>query len=178
MQGINGIELYPSAYNHLLDLAESSLPRLTYMTDGADSDFTRERDVENKRIKPFLKKLGYTENEYQQQLYMEIGNHNHALIPDFVIHPIVTSGHQSAAFIIEAKLSISSTKLLEEAKTQARGYAKLLNAKYSVIAAKEGIWISDARDDYSKDILSFTWSELNDEDHFFTVFKQLGNGKV
>ncbi len=89
------------------------------MTDGADSDFTRERDVENKRIKPFLKKLGYTENEYQQQLYMEIGNHNHALIPDFVIHPIVTSGHQSAAFIIEAKLSISSTKLLEEAKTQA-----------------------------------------------------------
>lgn len=155
MQGINGTELFPSAYNHLLDWAKSSLPRLTYMTDNDNSNFTREKDVENKRIKPFLKKLGYTENEYQQQLYIEIGNHNHALIPDFVIHPIVSSGHQSAAFLIEAKLSIPSAKLLEEAKTQARGYSKLLNAKYSVIAAKEGIWISGAHDDYSKDILSF-----------------------
>ncbi len=178
MQGINGVEIYPSVYNHLLDMAECDLPRLEYITDDTDDDFVREKDVENKLIKPFLEKLGYTENEYQQQLYIEIGNHNHALIPDFAIHPVVTSGHQSADFLIEAKFSIPSTKLLEEAKAQARGYAKLLNTKYSVVAAKEGIWISRASDDYSKDVFSFSWAELKDEDKFFKVFKLIGNGKM
>ena len=98
-------------------------------------------------IKPFLTELGYYEKDYKQQLYIEIGNHNHALIPDFVINPIVSKGHQSADFLVEAKFSISSNKLLEDAKNQARGYAKLLNAKYSVVAAKEGIWISEKTDD-------------------------------
>ena len=178
MQGINGVELYPSTYNHLLDMAKSDLARLEYVVDEADGIYAREKDVENKLIKPFLKKLGYTENEYKQQLYIEIGNHNHALIPDFVIHPVVSSGHQSADFLVEAKLTISSNKLLEEAKTQARGYAKLLNAQYSVIAAKEGIWISKADDDYSKDVLTFSWAELKNEDNFFDVFKLIGNGKI
>ncbi len=178
MQGINGVEIYPSVYNHLLDMVKSDLPRFNYAMENSDSDFAREKDVENKLIKPFLEKLGYSEKEYRQQLYIEIGNHNHALIPDFVIHPVVTSGHQSAAFLVEAKLSIPSKKLLEEAKTQARGYAKLLNAKYSVIAAKEGFWISQVSDDYSKDILAYSWAELKDEDNFFKVFKLLGNGKI
>ena len=178
MQGINGVELYPSVYNHLLDMAGCDLPRLEYMTDDTGGNLTREKDVENQLIKPFLDKLGYTENEYRQQLYIEIGNHNHALIPDFVIHPVVSSGHQSADFLVEAKFSIPSVKLLEEAKTQARGYAKLLNAKYSVVAAQEGIWISQTEDDYSKDILSFSWAELKVEDNFFKVFKLIGNGKV
>ena len=178
MQGINGVELYPSVYNHLLDMAGCDLPRLEYVTDDTGDNLTREKDVENQLIKPFLDKLGYTENEYQQQLYIEIGNHNHALIPDFVIHPVVSSGHQSADFLVEAKFSISSVKLLEEAKTQARGYAKLLNAKYSVVAAKEGVWISQAEDDYSKDVLSFSWTELRVVNNFFKVFKLIGNGKL
>ena len=178
MQGINGVELYPSTYNHLLDMAQSDLERLEYIVDESDNHYTREKDVENKLIKPFLEKLGYAENEYRQQLYIEIGNHNHALIPDFVIHPMISSGHQSADFLVEAKLTIASNKFLEEAKTQARGYAKLLNAKYSVIASKEGIWISKANDDYSKDVLAFSWTELKNEDNFFDVFKLIGNGKI
>ena len=178
MQGINGVELYPSTYNHLLDMAKSNLARLEYVVDETDNNLAREKDVENKLIKPFLKNLGYAENEYQQQLYIEIGNHNHALIPDFVIHPVISSGHQSADFLVEAKLTIPSYKLLEEAKTQARGYAKLLNARYSVIASKERIWISKADDDYSRDILTFSWAELKKEDNFFTVFKLIGNGKI
>lgn len=178
MQGINGVELYPSTYNHLLDMANSDLPRLQYIVDETDDIYTLEKDVENKPIKPFLEKLGFAENEYKQQVCIEVGNHNLTLIPDFVIHPVVYSGHQSADFLVEAKLTIPSNKLLEEAKTQARGYAKLLNAKYSVIAAKEGIWISKANDDYSKDILNFSWTELKNEDNFFDVFKLLGNGKI
>lgn len=178
MQGINGMELYPSVYNHLLELADSDLPRLKYFVNNTDIEYVSEKDVENKLIKPLLEKLGYSESEYLEQLYIEIGNHNHALIPDFVIHPIVTSGHQSADFLIEAKCSIPSTIQLEEAKKQARGYAKLLNAKYSVVAAKEGIWISQAKDDYTKDILAFSWVELKHEDNFFQLSKLIGNGKV
>lgn len=178
MQGINGVELYPSIYNHLLDMAKSDLPRLEYVVDETEGIYAREKDVEDQLIKPFLEKLGYTDSEYQQQLYIEIGNHNHALIPDFVIHPVLNPGHQSADFLVEAKITIPSGKLLEEAKTQARGYAKLLNARYSVIAAKEGVWISTVDDDYSKDVLVFSWAELKNEDNFFTVFKLIGNGKI
>lgn len=178
MQGINGVELYPSVYNHLLDLTKADLPRLTFIENSENLTLSREKDVENQLIKPFLTNLGYSETDYRQQLYIEIGNHNHALIPDFVIHPVVSKGHQSAAYLIEAKYSIATTKLLEEAKTQARGYAKLLDAKYSVIASKEGIWITSREDDYSKDILSFPWAELQNADNFHMVFTLLGKGKI
>lgn len=177
MQGINGVELMPSVYNHLLDITGSHLSKLEFYADNTDSVYNREKDVEEKLIKPFLKDLGYAEIEYQQQLYIEIGNHNHALIPDFVIHPIVSSGHQSADFIIEAKLSIPTKSLLEEAKKQARGYAKLLGAKYTVIAAKEGIWITERQDDYDDEILSASWGEMQEADCFLEVFKLIGNEK-
>lgn len=178
MQGINGVELFPSVYNHLLNIAKSNLPKLEFTINNNDMVFSREKDVENKLIKPFLKELGYNESDYRQQLYIEIGNHNHALIPDFVIHPIVSKGHQSADFLIEAKLSIPSNKILEEVKTQARGYANLLKAKYSIIAAKEGIWIMDSSDDYSDSIISLTWTDLQNEDNFYKVFNIIGNGKI
>lgn len=178
MQGINGVELYPSVYNHLLDLAKADLPRFEFVENGENLTLSREKDVEDQLIKPFLTNLGYSETDYRQQLYIEIGNHNHALIPDFVIHPIVSKGHQSAAYLIEAKYSIATAKLLEEAKTQARGYAKLLDAKYSVIASMEGIWITSREDDYSKDILSFSWAALQNADNFHMVFALLGNGKI
>ena len=178
MQGLNGVELYPSAYNHLLDMTESDLPRLEFAINNDDPVLFREKDVENQLIKPFLAELGYTEKDYKQQLYIEIGNHNHALIPDFVINPIVTKGHQSADFLVEAKYSVSSNKLLEEAKTQARGYAKLLNAKYAVIASKEGVWITDVADDYTASILSFSWCDLKNEDNFHKVFNIIGRGKI
>ena len=178
MQGINGVELFPSVYNHLLNIAKSNLPRLEFTINNNDKVLSREKDVENKLIKPFLKELGYNESDYRQQLYIEIGNHNHALIPDFVIHPIVSKGHQSADFLIEAKLSIPSNKILEETKTQARGYANLLKAKYSIIAAKEGIWIMDSSDDYSDSIIALTWTDLQNEDNFYEVFNIIGNGKI
>ncbi|MBP3663673.1 MAG: hypothetical protein J6J03_00780, partial [Tyzzerella sp.] len=178
MQGINGVELYPSVYNHLLDLVKSDLPRFAFVENSENLSLSREKDVENQLIKPFLAQLGYSEADYRQQLYIEIGNHNHALIPDFVIHPNVSKGHQSAAYLIEAKYSIATTKLLEEAKTQARGYAKLLDAQYSVIASKEGIWITSREDDYSKNVLSFSWFALQNVDNFHMVFALLGKGKI
>lgn len=173
MQGINGVELFPSVYNHLLDIAKSDLPRMdAFVSDGTNQVFKLEKDVEEILIKPFIGKLGYSKNDYQQQFYIPIGNHNHALISDFVINPKITKGHQSGDILIEAKISITSKRNLEVVKTQARSYAKMFNAKYSLIASQEGIWLTGISDDYSEDILSFTWDELKIEDNFikFLIF--------
>lgn len=177
MQGINGVELYPSVYNHLLDIAKSNLPKFDFAIDNSYSDLKREKDVEDKLVKPFLEKLGFFENDYVQQLQIRVGNHNFKLIPDFVINPNVSNGHHSAQYHIEVKFSIPNLKFLEDVKIQARSYAKQLGTFYSVIASKEGIWISEKADDYTNDILSFSWKELNNEDIFYEVFKILGKGK-
>ncbi len=179
MQGINGVELYPSVYNHLLDIAKSDLPRMdAFASDGTNQVFKLEKDVEEILIKPFIGKLGYSGNDYRQQFYIPIGNHNHALISDFVINPKMSKGHQSGDILIEAKITVTSKRNLEEVKTQARSYAKMFNAKYSLIASQEGIWLTGISDDYSEDIMSFTWDELKQEDNFYKVFNLLGKGKI
>ena len=177
MQGINGVELYPSVYNHLLNIAKSDLTKFDFAIENNHTELKREKDVEDKLVKPFLEKLGFSENDYVQQLQIRVGNHNFKLIPDFVINPVVANGHHSADYHIEVKFSISSSKVLDDVKVQARSYAKQLGTAYSVIAAKEGIWISEKADDYTNDILSFSWEELNNEDNFYKVFKILGKGQ-
>lgn len=175
MQGINGVEIKPSEYNHLMDLVKAEVPRLEFIITNGDEEFVNEKDIENKLIKPLIKKLDYSEEAYLQQLYMEIGNHNHVLIPDFVLLPVTTRGHQSAFAIIEAKHHIANQKAMEEAKIQARSYAVQLKAKYSVIASKDKVWVFDPEDDFTKDIFSATWNELNAPDVFSKLFKLIGN---
>lgn len=174
MQGINGVELLPSQYNYLMDKAEATVPRLEFCISSGDSKFALEKDVENKLIKPLLVKLGYTENDYVQQLYIEIGNRNHALIPDFVIMPHKTKGHYSSKHLIEAKLSIPSLAYLEEVKTQARSYAKLLGVECAVVASKEKLWVTSQSDDYSADVFSASWDELKNADVFTQLLKLIG----
>lgn len=179
MQGINGVEILPSVYNYLIQLSNIDVPSIEAFGYCEKTPISREKDVENLLVKPLIAKLGYLECEYCQQLVIRIGNHQNKLIPDFVIHPRVTTGHQSADYIIEAKFSITTMRELEDAKIQARSYAKLLNAKYSVIAAKEGIWITSKSDDYSENVLHYLWEELKIEDNFYKIFTLIGNsGKM
>lgn len=175
MQGINGVEIPPSAYNHLLDISQCDLPRMVCIHDSPETTYATEKDVEQKLVKPFLSRLGYSEADYRQQLYIEVGNHNFALIPDFVILPRVTGDHHSAYILLEAKLSIATAKFLRDAKKQARSYAKQLGAAYCILASKEGIWISHFQDDYDEDIVTLSWAALNDADTFFSVRKLIGN---
>lgn len=174
MQGINGVEIPPSAYNHLLDISQCELPRIEHIQEDADILYFNEKDVEKKLIKPFLARLGYSEADYQQQLYIEVGNHNFALIPDFVIQPRVTADHHSAYILLEAKHSIATAKQLRETKKQARSYAKQLGAIFCIVASKEGIWISHFQDDYDEDIVTLSWAALNDADTFFSVRRLIG----
>ena len=174
MQGLNGVELKPSEFNRILDLAKADVPRLKYDIPDNDSEFNRERDVENKLVKPLLERLDYSDSDYIQQLYIEIGNHNHALIPDFVLLPSKSHGRQIAFAVLEAKLSITNQKQLEETITQARSYAKLLGAKYQMIASKEKLWLFSDKDDFAKDIFSADWFDLHDPDKFSQLYKLIG----
>ena len=71
------------------------IQRLEFIMDVGEEEYPNEKAVEEKLIKPLLKKLGYSVDDYMQQMYIEIGNHNHALIPDFVVNPLQKSDHQS-----------------------------------------------------------------------------------
>ena len=174
MQGINGIELRPSDYNYIINQSGIDLPKLEYTATEQSGEYVNEKQVEEELIKPLLKKLGYEESDYERQMYIEIGNHNHALIPDFVLSPNSTSGHYSGFAIVEAKRSIKNEKQLVAAKTQARSYAKLLGARYTVVASMEKVWIMSYRDDYTESFLERTWDDLSDTDALYEVEKTIG----
>ena len=174
MQGINGVELKPSEYNRVVEISTADVPKLEYVMSGGNENMVNEKAVEEKLIKPLLSKLDYTETDYVQQLSVPVGNHNRALIPDFVLLHKCNAGHHSAFAIIEAKRSITSAKQLEDVKAQARSYSKLLGVRYSVIASQEGIWVSSSKDDYSENIAEYTWEVLKDGDTFYRLSQILG----
>ena len=168
---------YASEYNRLAVLTDGKVPLLEYVMESGSSTFENEKAVEEKLIKPLIRRLGYSEEDYVQQLHIEIGNHNHALIPDFVLHPLSAQGHYSAYSVIEAKRSISNTKQLEATKTQVRSYAKLLGARYAVIASKEKVWVMSAKDDYSDAVFEAAWDELANADIFYSLNRLIGGNK-
>ena len=172
MQGINGVELKPSEYNRILQMGRSKAQKLEYVSVKAKGEYSTEKEVEEYIIKPLLKQLGYSEQDYVQQLYLEIGNHNHALIPDFVLLPEKRSGHQSAFAVIEAKRSIVNQQELGAALSQVRSYAKLLGAKYAAIISQEKVWVYSAEDDYSAVLFCVPASMTDDE--MFSLRKILG----
>ena len=174
MQGINGVELYPSVYNRLVTRTKANVLLLEYETTEGDDVYTCEKDVENKLIKPMIAKLGYDENEYEQQLYIEIGNSNKALIPDFVLLPDKTYGHISGFGIIEAKRSITTNETLKKVFVQARSYARILSTKYCAVASKEKIWITQRKDVYEAIIFEASWNQLNQNDYFYELDKLIG----
>lgn len=176
IQGINGVELKPSEYNHLLDLgdADKSIKRLAFKAPSGRQKLSNEKDVEKKLIKPLLEKLGYSENDYVQQLYIEVGNHNHLLIPDFVLLPDRKIGHQSAFAVVEAKHSVANKKDLQAAKIQARSYAVQLKARYSAVMSEEGIWVYSDTDDFTEEVYTAAWNELKKADAFSALFKIIG----
>lgn len=173
MQGLNGVELKPSEYNRLLELGDSTAIRLDYSAVNAENEYSTEKEVENNVIKPLLKKIGYSADDYVQQLYLEIGNHNHALIPDFVLLPERKGNNKTAFAVVEAKRSITSAKELNDAKSQVRSYAKLLGTKFAAIISQEKIWVFGSNDDYTKERFSCAVSELSD-DKLFELKKTIG----
>ncbi|MDD6658500.1 MAG: type I restriction enzyme HsdR N-terminal domain-containing protein [Eubacteriales bacterium] len=169
MQGVNGWYLKPSEFNHLMDLGNAPKLKLDYSMPLVDVEISKEKDVENKLIKRLLTQLKYKECDYTQQFRIKLGNHNTALIPDFVLLP--NSENKTAFAIIEAKITIPNKKALETVKVQAKSYARQLLAKYCIIASQEKVWIYCINDDYSKEIFSATWEDICKPDTFATLNK-------
>ena len=157
---------------HIDNFSLYAIINLEYVSVNAKGEYSTKKEVEEYIIKPLLKQLGYSEQDYVQQLYLEIGNHNHALIPDFVLLPEKHHGHQSAFAIIEAKRSITRQKELDEALSQVRSYAKLLGAKYAAIISQEKVWIYSTEDDFSATILGIPANMTDDE--LFSLREILG----
>lgn len=172
MQGINGVELKPSEYNHIIELGKCNVPRLEYVIPNSETEYVSEREVEELIIKPLLEKLGYHEQDYTQQLYIEIGNHNHILIPDFVLFPQKDNNSITAFAVIEAKRSITTKKQLAAALSQVSSYAKQLEAKHAAIISQEKIWLYSAIDKYSNVVLSIDICSMTD-DNIYVLKKHL-----
>ena len=177
MQGINGVELKPSAYNHILGLLQCNAKRLEYEDISADNHYVNEKDLEDRLIIPFLNKLGFSEEDYQRQVQLPIDNRNHTLIPDFVLNYNAHQGSHSAFAVLEANNSIHSDKELNEALSQVCSYALLLSVEYAVIASQEGIWITTNKDQYRTFVEKFSWDELVDDDNKYKVMKYLRNNQ-
>lgn len=177
MQGLNGVELKPSEYNHIVDKTKAKVTKLKYEEISIDNQYENERAVEDKLIKPFLRNIGYEETDYKQGIHVPIGNHNNTLIPDFVIAHKTYGGKHFAFAVVEAKKSIRNEKELSDALEQVRSYALLLSAKYAVIASQEGIWITDSKVGYMSFINEYTWNELSDNDNMYKVKSIIGKNK-
>ena len=113
--------------------------------------------------------MGYTEDDYTQQLRIDVGNHNSLLIPDFVLLPNQIGRNKTAFAVIEAKRSITNIKDRDAALGQARSYAKQLGARYSAVVSQEKLWITSIESDYSELLQEWAWSELGNLDNFMLV---------
>lgn len=169
LQGINGVELKPSEYNHILDLTKVKAERLEDAANLGTGEYVNEKAVEDAIIKPLIAKLGYSLDDYETQTRIPVGNHNTLLIPDFVLSPAKKGRYTFAYAIIEAKRSIVKNEELNDALGQARSYALELSVRHAAVASQEGIWITSVEDKYNQVIYNQTWDNLKNPDEFMKL---------
>ncbi len=176
MQGVNGVEIMPSQYNHILDVtkANKSICRFEDEETNMSADLRVEKDVENKLIIPLLAKLGYEDSDFVRQLNITVGNNNYVLIPDFVLLPKKKNGHYTAFAVIEAKFNIKSKKELEMTQEQALSYARQLDAKYAVVVDKNKLHIFAEQDGYNKVIFEMPMAKAGESDTLSKLRKIIG----
>ncbi len=179
MQGVNGTEISPETYNYIIQKAniddsfkiKYSLFKTNNKTGTLNFRIKNEHDVERKILEPLLEKLGWEKQDYETQKRVKMGR-NMRLIPDYLIQPdFKKEYHEKCYFIWEVKESISDDKELNEAKGQVISYARRLSTEKCAVISKEGIWIMDKKDDYTKDIFHSSFKDLKNPN----VFKKLIN---
>ena len=142
------------------DLAALPPPPKDYKYD--EMGLNVEHDVELKLLEPFLRNLGFTEEDWVKQFSIRIGREN-ASRPDYVIHLEKSGPTAKAAFVFEAKLSIPTKRQLKKDFGQAMAYGRLLLCKIICLVAREGVWLSSFDDDFTFDKLRyFDWDKLKE----------------
>ena len=171
LQGINGVSLTAEDYAQLQRLIKEKggnpdvLPKLFdsngYKFEGIGDG--KEKDVEEKILIPALERLGYKEGDWTRQLKLKKGR-GESEIPDFVFFPHGDKHFETAPFIIEAKLDMSSVVERRKAFSQGRSYAQSLHSNYMGICDKERIIVYKANNEgvynYSNPIFEKSWAAI------------------
>ena len=186
LQGINGRELPPKAYDALLHMIErkggdiSKIPVLFENKDWDPGELNDEKDVENKVLIPCLLQLGYKETDWSRQESQQFGRKEKG-IPDFVFFPTGEEHAKTAPLVIEAKKDNLLASDIERSKAyrQARSYAKNLESKTLAICDANRIIVykrqKNGQFDYSVRAFENHWSVIwGDSEEFSKLNKLIG----
>ena len=175
MQGSSGSPCTKTQYDEIIEILKrksfdvSVLPRIDYTGLPSDVELNIEKDVEEKLLEPLLKKLGYTEKNWVRQLPVRMGR-GERNYPDYALFPKGSKGEETAKFLWEAKFTIQNKRQLHEAFRQAKSYAMRLQSLGFGLVAKEGIWLSLAKDSFLFDKMkAYSWADLENPDDFSEV---------
>ena len=179
MTQMDGARMKNSEYMHLLEMSAKNgkvpkyVPSMPVYVETEVPEIKLEEDVERFYVEgELLKRLGWDEADYEQQIPLRSGRHTH-VFPDYVIG--YNAARSEGDIVLEAKLTIPTERQAKHDKGQAESYARMLRARVLVLVSKEGIWLAESRDNFGK-MKSYTWGELQDPDLFDEVYQVIGKG--
>ena len=181
LQGLNGYPIKYEEYIELLSLLKSKgqniekLPTIKPSSKIETEDLKDEREVEIKLIEPFLELLKYKTSDWIRQMSVKMGR-GERNYPDYCFGANPTRGEETAKMILESKYEIKTKKDLQAAYFQAKSYALRLQAEKFVVAAKEGIWIFQPKNNNYRfeDYFHCNWIEIENPDTLFELRQMIG----
>lgn len=177
-QGINGWAMTNEDYNQFLRILQSkgfntkTLP-IPYVPDAPKGiEIKTERDVEEKLLEFYLKKIGLTETkDYVRQLPIKAGR-GCRVYPDYALYYDNTKGYEKAKILIEAKLNMKNNKETEDCFKQARSYANILESSLIVLCDKKKLLFYKKKNSFDRNnYKKIYWEELKNPDTY-NVFKK------
>ena len=182
MRGVNGKEFSSKDYAEFLRLERqkggntAQLPEL-YQVSAADFGTLKvEKDVEEKILIPYLKKIGYDDGDWTRQLSIKAGRGEKA-IPDFAFFAQGARHFESAPFVVEAKFNMLSSTERRNAFSQCLSYARLLRSKLMAICDKERMIVFNVSDsgfaDYEHPAFEGHWAAIYSDGHVGQQLKKL-----
>lgn len=175
-QGVNGFSWSYADYEKLLELISNNndninnLPKIAFYENELDNEIKNERDVELFLLEPFLKQIGFNDNDWTRQLTVKMGR-GEKVYPDYVFLSNNEKNFEQASMIIEAKFLIKNNKDLELAFRQVWSYGMRLSAKLLIIVDKNFIWIYQKQNTgFDRTIYQkYAWQELKNPDTFNSI---------
>lgn len=176
-QGVNGWAMTGEDYINLLRMFEKKgfnsniLPKPYASQIKHRNDIHIEHDVETLLLEPLLNEMGLT--NYKRQVSIRAGR-GHRIFADYALHYNEKNGNKSAKVLIEAKYHIRNPQEAEEAFSQARSYAKLLDSSVIILCDKDCLLVYDKKHDFDRQrYIKFYWDDMKNPNKFLQLKKIL-----
>lgn len=183
LQGIKGVHLSARDYQELLRLISSKgfdiskLPTLYSPNIDIDQqNINLEKDVEEKLLIPLLLELGYTDDDWSRELSQKAGR-NLKAIPDFVFFPKGDKHFQNAPLVIEAKLTMNTSKDRMNAFNQVLSYGRMMSSELLGLCDKDRLIVYRKKNnvfDRFNPVFEKHWGNLKDPDTFSKLTEIIG----